>query len=513
MRKFTFLKMMLLAVVMLAGSMGSLLAQGTEDFEAQTTLTASYATNSFTNATSGITWSYANARNEETYGITGKGIMLRYADSYLEATLSSGFGKISFQYRKAFTGASVRQLELLVNGVSVKTDPSFGTGTETTVYDFVYEVNTSGPATIRIKNVGTGTTNKQIVVDNIVWTAYSGGGNPTVATPTFSPGTGTYTTAQNVTISTLTEGATIRYTTNGDEPTETSTEYTSPIDVSSTTTIKAKAFKVGMDASAVASATYSFPVQVANIAGFLATSETGNVAISGSVTVVYQKGLNLYVKDASGTLLVYGSTGKTFVNGDQLTGLMGIRGEYGLSPQMTNPVAPDAVSGTAVNPTTYDLAAVSTADHAKYVKVENVQFVADVAYSTTSTVNGTLVAPAGFIVRDNFRLGGTFTAVKSYDIVGFINYYNGTAQLYPVTITEFVDPSTGLTSTRTDAKARAYNGKVLFNATAGESVEIYNTVGQKLVSTTAVDGLNEVPVRATGVLVVKVSNRVSKVIL
>lgn len=73
--------------------------------------------------------------------------------------------------------------------------------------------------------------------------------------------------------------------------------------------------------------------------------------------------------------------------------------------------------------------------------------------------------------------------------------------------------ATGLTSTRTDAQARAYNGKVLFNATAGESVEIYNTVGQKLVSTTAVDGLNEVPVRATGVLVVKVSNRVSKVIL
>ena len=73
--------------------------------------------------------------------------------------------------------------------------------------------------------------------------------------------------------------------------------------------------------------------------------------------------------------------------------------------------------------------------------------------------------------------------------------------------------ATGLTSTRTDAQARAYNGKVLFNATAGESVEIYNTVGQKLVSTLAVDGLNEVPVRATGVLVVKVSNRVSKVIL
>ena len=72
---------------------------------------------------------------------------------------------------------------------------------------------------------------------------------------------------------------------------------------------------------------------------------------------------------------------------------------------------------------------------------------------------------------------------------------------------------TGLTSTRIDAQARAYRGKVLFEAATGESVEIYNTIGQKLVSTTAVDGLNEVPVNAAGVLVVKVSNRVSKVIL
>lgn len=341
----------------------------------------------------------------------------------------------------------------------------------------------------------------------------SGSSTPTVATPAFSPGTGNYLTTQNVTITTATEGATIRYTANGAEPTESSTEYTTPIAVSSTTTLIAKAFKAGMDPSAVATATYSFPVQVANIAGFLATSETGNVAISGPVTVLYQNGQNLYVQDASGTLLVYGSTGKTLVNGDQLTGLMGIRGVYGQSPQMTNPVAPDAVAGTVVNPTIFNLAAVTTADHAKYVKVENVQFVADVAYSTTSTVNGTLVAPAGFIVRDNFRLGGTFTAVKSYDIVGFINYYNGTAQLYPVTITEFVDPSTGLTSTRIDAQARAYRGKVLFEAAAGESVEIYNTIGQKLVSIKAVDGLNEVPVNAAGVLVVKVSNRVSKVIL
>jgi formylglycine-generating enzyme required for sulfatase activity len=79
----------------------------------------------------------------------------------------------------------------------------------------------------------------------------------TVATPTFSPAGGTYTSTQNVSIATTTANATIRYTTNGSEPTSSSTAYSSPINVSSTTTIKAKAFKDGWTPSATASATYT----------------------------------------------------------------------------------------------------------------------------------------------------------------------------------------------------------------------------------------------------------------
>src|SRR5260370_38440070 len=45
------------------------------------------------------------------------------------------------------------------------------------------------------------------------------------ATPTFSPSGGTYTTAQTVTISDTTSGATIYYTTNGTRPTTWSTIY------------------------------------------------------------------------------------------------------------------------------------------------------------------------------------------------------------------------------------------------------------------------------------------------
>ncbi len=42
----------------------------------------------------------------------------------------------------------------------------------------------------------------------------------TVATPTFNPPAGTYTSVQHVTITSATSGATIRYTTNGTEPAE-----------------------------------------------------------------------------------------------------------------------------------------------------------------------------------------------------------------------------------------------------------------------------------------------------
>lgn len=79
----------------------------------------------------------------------------------------------------------------------------------------------------------------------------------TVATPTFSPAGGTYTSTQNVALSCTTTGATIRYTTNGSEPTSSSTAYSSPINVSSTTTIKAKGFRDGWTPSATASATYT----------------------------------------------------------------------------------------------------------------------------------------------------------------------------------------------------------------------------------------------------------------
>ncbi|MDX8033225.1 chitobiase/beta-hexosaminidase C-terminal domain-containing protein [Lentzea sp. BCCO 10_0856] len=82
-----------------------------------------------------------------------------------------------------------------------------------------------------------------------------------VATPTFSPPGGAYTSAQTVTISTATSGATIRYTVDGSTPTASSPLYSGPISVPTSRTVSAIGIKSGLANSAVASATYTIGTQ------------------------------------------------------------------------------------------------------------------------------------------------------------------------------------------------------------------------------------------------------------
>ena len=81
------------------------------------------------------------------------------------------------------------------------------------------------------------------------------------AAPTFTPAAGTYTSSTAVTISTTTSGATIRYTTDGSTPSETAgTVYSSAVNITVNSTLKAIAYKTGMADSPITSGVYTIQV-------------------------------------------------------------------------------------------------------------------------------------------------------------------------------------------------------------------------------------------------------------
>lgn len=80
---------------------------------------------------------------------------------------------------------------------------------------------------------------------------------PRAEAPVFSPAPGIYTEALDVALASATEGAVIRYTTDGTVPTEASPIYTSPLRIGLTTTIRAVATRPGMADSVVSEAMYT----------------------------------------------------------------------------------------------------------------------------------------------------------------------------------------------------------------------------------------------------------------
>jgi galactose oxidase-like protein/chitobiase/beta-hexosaminidase-like protein/glyoxal oxidase-like protein len=155
--------------------------------------------------------------------------------------VSGGFNSsISLSVAGAPSGSTV--------SLNPTTIPAAGAGTST--MNIVVGLNTpTGTYPLTITANGGGI-QKTATVNLVV-------GNAAVAVPVFSPRSGTYTSAQSVTITDATTGSTIYYTTNGTTPTTASTVYSGPITVASTETLKAIGVKSGYSNSGVAAAIYT----------------------------------------------------------------------------------------------------------------------------------------------------------------------------------------------------------------------------------------------------------------
>jgi predicted extracellular nuclease/endonuclease I len=145
-----------------------------------------------------------------------------------------------------------------------------------------------------------------------------------------TPGAGMIKKGDSVTLTTGTTGAKIYYTTDGSEPTVTSTEFTAPILINSDTTIKAVAVKQGLTNSEIktfAYGVYEGQLRIRDIqgVGHYSRFDGGNVTgIEGIVTFI--DGNNIFIQDqlpdtnvnTSEGILVYKS-GHTLKVGDVVT--------------------------------------------------------------------------------------------------------------------------------------------------------------------------------------------------
>ena len=190
--------------------------------------------------------------------------------------------------------------------------------------------------------------------------------------------------------------------------------------------------------SETVTATYTLlSSKVANIKEFLDKADTENAMVfTNSVTVIGQyttkQGTDLYVKDNTGSLLIYNPGITGLVNGDVIeAGFSGVYNVYNGLPQLINPenLVKSATAGTPVEPTevTIDLLA-AAADYSEYVSLKKVK------YDGSNFVDLKDETKKIAAYNNKYNLV-TLTAGKVYKITGIYSIHNS-VQILPLTAEE-----------------------------------------------------------------------------
>ena len=332
-------------------------------------------------------------------------------------------------------------IEVKVNGTSWGTQTV--TNSASNYYDAVFEgTSTIGAVEITFtNNTGSGTGHGTFYVSNVILTE-GGDGTPTCSTPTFSPAAGTYYEPQSVTLSCTTPGSTIYYTTNGDDPTTSSSVYANPIDVSTTTTIKAIATATGYDPSSVATATYTITAPLTSLAAVNALAEDTEFTYGAETVVMGVYGNNkrsmyIVMPDNTAGTLIYDAKnawadGYTFGQVIE-SGWSGKKDLYDTKPEIVNPDGFELKGETAeVTPIEITSSDLTIENFGRYAVVKNVSVGTDGSITDLTTYN---------------QFGISFTdivASKKYNVYGVIGWYNNKGQFMPLSFEEVVeDPGDG----------------------------------------------------------------------
>ena len=179
-------------------------------------------------------------------------------------------------------------------------------------------------------------------------------------------------------------------------------------------------------------------VEGVTIAEYQNLANDAEATFRNPVTVLAQGGANLWVKDNTGYMLVYGSVGKSYKQGDVIpAGFSGTKVTYNGEPELKNPKGFKAPSGQeTVTPEELALTAdnISHANFGHYVLVKG---------ATINTSALTITDAAGNTVPyfNNMAAQLPKDLTKKYNVYAIVgSHYNGTTkkvdyQLLPVNVT------------------------------------------------------------------------------
>ncbi len=259
------------------------------------------------------------------------------------------------------------------------------------------------------------------------------GGEIGLLAPSITPRNGTYYAPVEVKMSCATPGAVIYYTTNGSDPTTSSTEYstpfTIPFELGNVVTVKAISEKDG-EVSDVVSTSYMFEERPAfGWADMFNTADNANVTFTYPSIVLWQSGINMYVKDDTGYGLVYQSTGQTYQIGDIIpAGFSGVKTTYNNHPELQSPKDFQAATQFAdLAPEIITPNQVDDAHWAHYVLLRNVTVAVDGNGGTFTDANGNSCT---FYIN-TFNVAPP-TDGGVHDVYGIVAAYRENFQILPI---------------------------------------------------------------------------------
>jgi len=310
------------------------------------------------------------------------------------------------------------------------------------------------------------------------------------ATPTFSPVAGTYTSAQTVTISDTTAGATIYYTTNGATPTTASTVYSGAITVGATETLKAIAAATGFTTSAVGTAAYTITPPAATptfspVAGTYATAQT--VTISDTTT-----GAKIYYTTDGTTPTTSSTVYSGAISVSSTETLKAIATAAGFSTSAVGSAA-YTIASTAATPTFTPVAGTYTS--AQTVTISDTTVGAKIYYTT----NGTTPTTSSTLYSGAITVGATETLKAIAAATGFSTSAVGSAA-YTIT-PPAATPTFSLTAgTYTSAQAVTISdttaGATIYYTTNGTTPTTASTLYSGAIAVSATETLKAIAVAA-----------------